>query len=705
MREKTQQSLIHEFVCIRCFHEVHECTCEIYPPSSLVQIDKGIRDALSVLNEKSYRTEHSCEGHGPGGHIYIAFSNSEHAPSLDIEAPRGFKIIRSKNILEYAFDAKLDVATFEEEKRRALNDLLEWCKNLPANKAYFNHKKKSPQLKPYQKANLARNKSVFERYVCLDCKHSIDECICGHGSLLNNNHWLDEDIQKAMIALAKKGYKTYDEQTSYCAGDSLSFVIDIDPSLDIPVPDGFETNPSGFTNTRIEYAFAKDLTPEKYKTEKKNALTLLAAWCKIIPSAETLKSLGKKDPFNKTEDKEDSKEEPIPSDILSTLPNRVADLLKESKHKWAALNGYAKNPSAPARFLELLAEKEVCFEALGLNPSTPPHILASFVENCWNKEDGCFDDGSDLSDIAENPNTPSESLELLAKDSEWKYYVAANPSAPLSLLERLMEEMEKESGFITGELAQNPALPITTLKKLSIHADPDARSGVARNVSTPADILANLAHDEDWEVASDAAMNPNTPIEALVELADPHNQDTFLEEVALNPSLPTGALARMLNGARERRHVAEYVEQNPNAPSGFLYKALHSNNDYVRARLACNPSLSEEVLLTLSKDENYRVRKAIAQNPTTPHSVLATLTADEHPDVVEEAFRHIRTDGAREIRHVFAAGKTKVAKTFDSLTKRLVYKRQATITEWCQSLVQKEKQFVINNLSDKRVAR
>jgi hypothetical protein len=111
-------------------------------------------------------------------------------------------------------------------------------------------------------------------------------------------------------------------------------------------------------------------------------------------------------------------------------------------------------------------------------------------------------------DLAQNPNTPPETLTLLARD---------------------------ENEDVRCYVAQNPNTPPEILTLLARDKDGDVRWGVALNHNTPPEILTILARDEYWGVRCGLADNPNTPPETLTILA----RDTHWNVrcgVAVNPN-------------------------------------------------------------------------------------------------------------------------------------------------------------------------
>jgi len=70
--------------------------------------------------------------------------------------------------------------------------------------------------------------------------------------------------------------------------------------------------------------------------------------------------------------------------------------------------------------------------------------------------------------VAENPNTPVETLEKLSHDYDWvvNSSVAKNPNTSPETLEKLSHDYGHEY-IVRLEVAENPSTPVETLKKLS----------------------------------------------------------------------------------------------------------------------------------------------------------------------------------------------------------------------------------------------
>jgi hypothetical protein len=91
------------------------------------------------------------------------------------------------------------------------------------------------------------------------------------------------------------------------------------------------------------------------------------------------------------------------------------------------------------------------------------------------------------------------------------------------------------------ELAQNPNTPVETLKVLATDECYCVRYEVAKNPNTPVELLKVLATDKDSCVRSRVAQNPNTPVETLKVLAT-DEYSCVRSRVAENPNYKTQTL-------------------------------------------------------------------------------------------------------------------------------------------------------------------
>ena len=126
---RKSKSAYMNYVCPKCFHKLHECSCSYFPPWSLLFIDERIQDHVRILNEKGYVTN-------GGSNTAICFE-LDYPEIIFSTMPEGFKYNRAKKAVWHFYDANKGKKDFETEKTVALIKLLDWCRGLPVNPNQF----------------------------------------------------------------------------------------------------------------------------------------------------------------------------------------------------------------------------------------------------------------------------------------------------------------------------------------------------------------------------------------------------------------------------------------------------------------------------------------------------------------------------------------------------------------------------------------
>ena len=102
--------------------------------------------------------------------------------------------------------------------------------------------------------------------------------------------------------------------------------------------------------------------------------------------------------------------------------------------------------------------------------------------------------------------------DVLSLSYDNKYELALNPNTPTETLNLLATD---ENSSVRREVARNPNTPVETLKVLATDKDSGVRSRVARNPNTPVETLKVLATDEYSDVRYEVAQNPNYKTQTL----------------------------------------------------------------------------------------------------------------------------------------------------------------------------------------------
>jgi len=222
-------------------------------------------------------------------------------------------------------------------------------------------------------------------------------------------------------------------------------------------------------------------------------------------------------------------------------------------------------------------------ERISSNPSTPKYILGKLANQ--NKDIGNWskniDSWSILNNLAGNPSTPSEALDLLISYSNKDIRVTTS---------------------------MNPSLSIDVLTRSALDNNYYMRAGVARNTSTPDSVLSGLAKDVNTNVINGVAGNISTPADVLEDLANSNQKETvnlFGSKViiatrtcvARNKSTPLQTLSRLANDADKEVRMA--VAGNPSTPVEVLRQLVVDKDSNVSIACIFNPKLSDDQRLSL----------------------------------------------------------------------------------------------------------
>lgn len=116
------------YVCPNCLRKLNECECRVFPPYYLLMIDAGIQEIIRELNGKGYKTIGSCESHYGlmSPNINIIFDRK-----YPFKIPDGFKHIKNGNGIAHEYDIKISKPDWEKEKKKYIDILKRWAKELP----------------------------------------------------------------------------------------------------------------------------------------------------------------------------------------------------------------------------------------------------------------------------------------------------------------------------------------------------------------------------------------------------------------------------------------------------------------------------------------------------------------------------------------------------------------------------------------------
>lgn len=257
------------------------------------------------------------------------------------------------------------------------------------------------------------------------------------------------------------------------------------------------------------------------------------------------------------------------------------------------------HPNVPASLQQSLLERakgqpanarSSIYWALAQCKTAPPALLVALHQQADEPRLDYF--------LAKNPSTP---LSLLVQLTRYAAeVVAADPRVPEDLLSQLAEDKRAN---VRRTVLQNPSAPAAVLARAAQSELPEERLCAASHPKTPPAALALLEHDASEAVRVALVKNPSAPPELLARLV-------------MDPVLPLSRLARQYRAAQQ---VPPPALPAP-APEAEDLAALTREE---RQQIAKNPEVSPEVLRRL-----YFIDPKVfglAQNPQTPVDILWAL--------------------------------------------------------------------------------
>lgn len=167
--------------------------------------------------------------------------------------------------------------------------------------------------------------------------------------------------------------------------------------------------------------------------------------------------------------------------------------------------------------------------------------------------------------VADNKNTPLETLATLSKDDNYRVRkaIAGNANTTEDMLLRLCRE--DKNSEVLQELARSPRMPVEGLRMLAESEESEVRQNLAINQNTPGDILAMFVYDDNSKVMWGISTHDNVTPETLRELLN----------VDIRP------YAR-------RKNVLKAIAKNPNAPVDVLFELEKNENSLVSENASVN---------------------------------------------------------------------------------------------------------------------
>lgn len=182
-----------------------------------------------------------------------------------------------------------------------------------------------------------------------------------------------------------------------------------------------------------------------------------------------------------------------------------------------------------------------------------------------------------------------------------------------------------------------------------------------------------LTRDPNPLVRAYAIAHPNAPLEDTETAIN----DTDYRVVAAAARVTANRVNLAKAATHERWEVRQVAAENEHAPSGALHALARDPHVGVRASVARNKTLTEDVRMILTHDPDPRVRVINAENATQSR-VLAIAARDTEPDVAVAAainestvgsdLAHLATHSDERVRRMVALNKSTPEETALALT-------------------------------------
>ncbi len=228
--------------------------------------------------------------------------------------------------------------------------------------------------------------------------------------------------------------------------------------------------------------------------------------------------------------------------------------------------------------------------------------------------------------VATNPHIDGETIQKLIRyrDNRVIFYLSANNSIPLSILEEFIEMSDED---IDEALATNHQIDDEIFDTLLQRSDSVKELLLAYQ---PID-MSRIEMIERADVAQDIyiVLGQNKYLnESVIEYLLSMEIDDLLESLATNPSLSQSDLKSIYDREIFRYHLS--LATNPSTPTELLreiYERYTRDLD-IQINLASNPSAHTDILRDLFRLERYEINEKLASNPSLPLELLNILKID-----------------------------------------------------------------------------
>lgn len=253
--------------------------------------------------------------------------------------------------------------------------------------------------------------------------------------------------------------------------------------------------------------------------------------------------------------------------------------------------------------------------------------------------------------------------------------VGCEPS-PMEMEGSALVDEDERSRNNSARRATNPTYfgqNGNTLHTLAHSTRADTRMYVAMSHKAMAHTIHMLTRDPDPLVRAYAIAHPRASAEDTeTAINDP---DYRVVVSAARVTVNRVSLAKA--ATHERWEVRQVAAENERTPSGALHALTRDPHVGVRASVARNKTVTEDVRMILARDPDPRVRAINAENATQPRA-LAIAARDAEPDVAVAAainestagsdLAYLATHGDERVRRMVALNKSTPEETALALT-------------------------------------
>lgn len=260
----------------------------------------------------------------------------------------------------------------------------------------------------------------------------------------------------------------------------------------------------------------------------------------------------------------------------------------------------AFDPETPVDVLVRLAADESHEVRMNtvMNPSLPSEVRAKLA-----KEDETV--GVRIQATKHN-NWSLEEFEQLVQTPGVmiKTAISANVNTPASILKLLVDETNES---ILQGLAGNPNTPEEWLGKYNT---PKYRRYLAANPKAPVYLLEELASDDDYMVRHTVAEHKNTPAQTLEQIAEDNDEYYMVVYSAItNPNMLLPNIEKLANSKNITTRAL--TARSPHATPQLLYKLSKDKEVRVRAEVMISKNVTPGIMLSFLRDEDSEIREDV----------------------------------------------------------------------------------------------